>query len=189
MNHLTEPEPVDTFRNFLASIRGEGSRGRVAHRVLLMGHGPTPCKEGVRELLRLGLDWMPKQWCALYQGFTGDSSIVLADLWPTPEPIPLKPGRRKRTADGSPQYTYRTAGERFIGVLVRKRECVARIRHGKAGYVTLGHGTAAECAVMYDAAVRQRGTGGKLNHRPEPVVLFHLPIVRPAPALRFQEAA
>lgn len=81
------------FRQHLADLRLQddtSTRKRVATCVLLMGFGSIPSKEGMKELVRLDLPWMCESWIRLYQEFSGDISVVLADLMPGPE---TKPGK------------------------------------------------------------------------------------------------
>jgi len=168
---LVAPEPItaDPFRAFLAEHRLEQStRGRTAHRVLLMGHGARPCKPGVKELIRLGLEHVPAKWISLYTEFSGDRSIVLADLMPPAETA-------KRTAE--PQYRYRADGEPPCGVIEIRQTAGVRFAAMKnciafrvARRIPTGNpplfSTVEEACSCHDSMVRARGQG-RLNFRTE----------------------
>jgi hypothetical protein len=166
----------EPFREFLASIRSDGgSRGRVAHRVLLLGHGARPCREGVRELIRLRLDWMLEKWVQLYQETVAES-IILADLMPTasemakllPKPIPtpkVVPIRvhtpKSRKPPRNP-FRYRAEGAPYSNVeLTPSGKFKARF-----GTRSKRYATAIEAASASDSY--RRGLGrGLLNFRSE----------------------
>jgi hypothetical protein len=163
----------DSFRAFLTEVRWEASsRGRVARRVLLLGTGATPCQGGVRELLRLGLDWIPIAWLRLYEEHTGDTSIVLADLMP----VVIEPKVTAQVKARAPKYTYRESHEPYVGVV--KIEQLRRTRYIAAKkYVPFrvtrripkGHfelfDSAEAAASAFDSMIRSRGRGGRLNFR------------------------
>jgi hypothetical protein len=176
-----ELEPTDKWMQHLAALRlsDSPSQGKRLSWILLkLGHGYEPTRELMKELVVRGFDWVPTAYANHWSAFHG-CPLDLAALLPTPEEL-MPVGHKNRRLDG-PRYTYRLEGQPFIGVTVKKKRCLARIRVGKQNAIILGYGSAAECASMYDTAVRERGTGGRLNFKPEPSTPFELPIARPAP--------
>ena len=175
--HPPKPEPIrnsgDPFRDFLASIRSDGrSQGRVAHRVLLIGFGATPCKEGVAALCKLGLLWIAEKWCTMYSEFSGDDSVKLADLLPGPE---TKPGK---VMPKIPQ----PVGRKFIGVYPDNTAWMATIGvGGKVKYLGR-YLNPFDAAIAYDTAARvnplPNGKPRKLNFTVPPEAFTPEPVTR-----------